>query len=168
MYSRQASRAQLILHGLVGRSSKLLMTLASTVILGSGSRWNHYRIFLSHDSTSQETHYGSVTKISRLTQLRERLAVYCENHTLCAYTAQFYYVKAGGIHRNHLNCKGWNFSKSKMSEWSATRDRMYKICVLCEFRRVPGPAEGQVEGEKNRCPLHEQSFDAKSVTSLTA
>jgi hypothetical protein len=39
----------------VGRSGKLLLALASTVILGSGSCGTHEHIFLSHDSGSRET-----------------------------------------------------------------------------------------------------------------
>jgi hypothetical protein len=31
--------------------------------------------------TSQETHYVSATKPNRLMLFRERVAVYCENHT---------------------------------------------------------------------------------------
>jgi hypothetical protein len=38
--------------------------------------------------------------------LRERVAVYCENHTehtdtLCGQNAEFYCVKAGGTYSNH-------------------------------------------------------------------
>jgi translation initiation factor IF-1 len=47
--------------------------------------------------TSQETHYVSATKPSRLIPCRKRVAVYCENHTehtdtSCGQNAEFWYV----------------------------------------------------------------------------
>jgi hypothetical protein len=50
--------------------------------------------------TSQETHYVSVTKPSRLLLFRETVAVYCENRTehtdaLCGQNVEFLYLKAG-------------------------------------------------------------------------
>jgi hypothetical protein len=56
--------------------------------------------------TSQETHYISTTKISRLMPFRETNAVQCENHmkhtsTLFAKNSEFWYVKAGGTYSNH-------------------------------------------------------------------
>jgi hypothetical protein len=49
---------------------------------------------LTDTSTSQETHYVSVTKPNRLMLFRETVAVYCENRmeqtdTLCGQTAEF-------------------------------------------------------------------------------
>jgi hypothetical protein len=60
--------------------------------------------------TSQETHYVSATKHSRLTLFRETVAVYCENHTehtntFCGQNAGFWYVKAGGTYNNHWALK---------------------------------------------------------------
>jgi hypothetical protein len=42
---------------------------------------------------------------------RETVAVYYENHmehtnTLCGQKPEFYYIKAGGTHRNHHALKG--------------------------------------------------------------
>jgi hypothetical protein len=42
--------------------------------------------------------------------LREKIVVYCENHTkhtntLCGQNAEFYYVKAGGIYSNYWALK---------------------------------------------------------------
>jgi hypothetical protein len=56
--------------------------------------------------TSQETHYVSATKPSRLMLFRETVAVYCENHTehtdtLCGQNAEFFHVKASGKYSNH-------------------------------------------------------------------
>jgi hypothetical protein len=47
---------------------------------------------------SQETHYVSATKSSRLILFRETAAVYCENHTehtdtLCGHNAEFGMLK---------------------------------------------------------------------------
>jgi hypothetical protein len=49
--------------------------------------------------TSQETQSVSATKPSRLMLFRERVAVYCENHTehtdtLCGQNAEFWYVNS--------------------------------------------------------------------------
>jgi hypothetical protein len=44
----------------VGRSTKLLLVLASTIILGSESRWTHDRTLLSDDSASRAIHRFSV------------------------------------------------------------------------------------------------------------
>jgi hypothetical protein len=42
----------------MGRSGRLLLALARTVILGSGSHGTHGHIFLSHDSWSRATNSG--------------------------------------------------------------------------------------------------------------
>jgi hypothetical protein len=61
--------------------------------------------------TSQETHYVSATKLSRLKLFEETVAIYYENHTehidiLCGQNAEFLHVEAGGRHGNHLDIKG--------------------------------------------------------------
>jgi hypothetical protein len=48
----------------------------------------------------------SATEPNQLLLFRERVSVYCENHTghtntLCGQNAEFYYVKAGGTYSNH-------------------------------------------------------------------
>jgi hypothetical protein len=57
--------------------------------------------------TSQETHYVSTTKPSRLMLFRERNAAYCENHTkhtdtLCGQNAEFSVLK----HMAHIVTTG--------------------------------------------------------------
>jgi hypothetical protein len=67
--------------------------------------WTECRDFIYKNlvRTSQETHYVSTTKPSRLMLFGEIIAVYCENHaehirvnTLCGRYVEFLYVKAGG------------------------------------------------------------------------
>jgi hypothetical protein len=41
----------------------------------------HVTIFKNSVRTSQETHYISTTKLSRLMLFGEIIAIYCENHT---------------------------------------------------------------------------------------
>jgi hypothetical protein len=53
---------------------------------------------------SQETHYVSATERNRLKLFREKVAVYCENHTehtdiLCGQNAEILYAKLGGTYR---------------------------------------------------------------------
>jgi hypothetical protein len=55
---------------------------------------------------SQETHYVSATKPSRLILFGETVAVYCENrtehtNTLCGQNAEFWFVKAGDTYSDH-------------------------------------------------------------------
>jgi hypothetical protein len=52
--------------------------------------------------TSQETHYASAKLSNRLVLSGEGAAASCQNHkehtdTLCGQSAEFLYVKAGGI-----------------------------------------------------------------------
>jgi hypothetical protein len=99
-------------------TAKLLLALASTVILGSESHGTHDHVLLCHESgslqttvpvrqlqimqiiyknsvrTSQETHYVSATKPNRLMLFGETVAVYCENrteyiNTLCGQNIEF-------------------------------------------------------------------------------
>jgi hypothetical protein len=61
--------------------------------------------------TTQDTGYVSSTKTNQLILFREKVTVYCENHTkptnaLCGQNAEFYYVKADGIYGNHWALKG--------------------------------------------------------------
>jgi hypothetical protein len=63
-------------------------------------------LYKNSDLTSQETHYVIATKPNRLMLFRERVAVYCENHTkhintLYGHNAEFWCVKAGGTYSNH-------------------------------------------------------------------
>jgi hypothetical protein len=56
-------------------------------------------IYINSVRISQETHYVSATKSSRLMLFRQTVAVYCENHTdhtdtLCGPNAEFQCVKA--------------------------------------------------------------------------
>jgi hypothetical protein len=44
-------------------------------------KWCYIMVYINSVRTSQETHYVSATKPSRLMLFRERVAVYCENHT---------------------------------------------------------------------------------------
>jgi hypothetical protein len=65
---------------------------------------------------SQETHYVSATKPSRLMLFRETLAVYCENRmehtdTLCVCgwgECRVFNVKAGGTYSYHCSLKTEN------------------------------------------------------------
>jgi cellobiose phosphorylase len=55
--------------------------------------------------TSQETHYVSATKPSRLMLFRKTVAVYCETRTEHTNTlwqnAEFWYVKEGGTYSHY-------------------------------------------------------------------
>jgi hypothetical protein len=78
-----------------------VLTLASTVNFSEGANLV---------CTSQETHYVTATKPHRLMLFRETVAVYIENHTehtntLCGQNAEFWNVKAGGIHIYHWALK---------------------------------------------------------------
>jgi hypothetical protein len=57
-------------------------------------------IYKNSDRTSQKTHFVSATKTSKF---RERIAVYCENHTKHTNTlwAEFYSVKAHSTYSDH-------------------------------------------------------------------
>jgi hypothetical protein len=96
-----------------------VVTLASTVILGSESHGTHDHILLPDGSGSLQTlfrdsvphklyiliqfvphrkHIVSATKINRLMLFREIIAVYCENHTehmntLCGQNVELVNVK---------------------------------------------------------------------------
>jgi hypothetical protein len=68
-------------------------------------------IYKNSVRTSQETYYVSATETNRLMLFKERVAVYCENHTehiniFCGKNAEFYYVKAGGTYSNHWSLIG--------------------------------------------------------------
>jgi hypothetical protein len=68
-------------------------------------------IYKNSVGTSQETHYVSATKPSRLMLFSETVAIYCENHTenrdtLCGWNAEFWYVKECSKYRNRWASKG--------------------------------------------------------------
>jgi hypothetical protein len=57
-------------------------------------------------SVPHRKYYVSATKTNRLMLFRERVAVYCENHTLYGQNAEFKFVKAGGTYSNHWALEG--------------------------------------------------------------
>jgi hypothetical protein len=68
--------------------------------------------------TSQETHYVSATKPSRLMLFGEIIAVYCENHTehtntLCGQNAEFWILKQ----MVHIVTNGFQRVKVEQSKW---------------------------------------------------
>jgi hypothetical protein len=71
--------------------------------------------------TSQETHYISATKITRLILFREMVAVYCESHTkhtntLCGQNAEFYLLKRV-VHTEPLGFKRLEKFFFRNAEW---------------------------------------------------
>jgi hypothetical protein len=65
-------------------------------------------IYTDSVHTTQEAYYTSAKKTNRLMLFREKITLYCENHTKKhKYTVgrpQFQYVKVGGTYSNRGAC----------------------------------------------------------------